>query len=292
MQKELQDVAEHIKELGLAVLSHSLRYTLQEYFISSDNTSYMEDLGVIQAAHACELLIKARIAQEHPLLIFSKLPESKKGTLDLELLAESGMTFQYNELPERLWAATGCKINEINLYKKFGKLRNAIQHFATPRDRDLSKETLEFLFAVVDPLIHDWWELYVVDYYVDNPLDPLDNFPEDPNNYEPPHNDIFNVLLKLDIQFLVSKRNKKQVENDVKNLNNLVRLIRLMEKLPNPKKLKKYQHLPLENEKIINGFSERLSLPYFEVCKLYGEAFHILKNPQLSKSYKNWRITI
>ncbi|MTJ52431.1 hypothetical protein FJR38_07000, partial [Anabaena sp. UHCC 0253] len=31
---------------------------------------------VVHTAHAAEILLKARIAQEHPLLIFSKLPKS------------------------------------------------------------------------------------------------------------------------------------------------------------------------------------------------------------------------
>lgn len=64
---------------------------------------------VVHAAHAAEILLKARIAEEHPLLIFSKLPkiDHKKETPTFTDLIEKGYTFSYAELPDQLWAATG-----------------------------------------------------------------------------------------------------------------------------------------------------------------------------------------
>ena len=47
------------------------------------------ELSVLQAAHAAEFLVKARIAEEHPLLVFERLPafQKNKGALDLSLLS-------------------------------------------------------------------------------------------------------------------------------------------------------------------------------------------------------------
>ncbi len=61
-------------------------------------------LCVVHAAHAAEILLKARIAQEHPLLIFSKLPKSlpTKDALTLIDLLENGRTLSYDELPDQL----------------------------------------------------------------------------------------------------------------------------------------------------------------------------------------------
>ena len=247
----------------------------------------MDILGVVQMAHACELLIKARIAEEHPLLIFSELPKSTTEIpiLNFKSLVESGKTFQYSELPERLWATTGYKFKneQIKLYKEFGKLRNTIQHFVTPEDKDISKETLKFAFGVIEPFINDSWGLYVADYYVENPLDPLGIFPKDYENYESPHNDIFNVLLKLNIKFRVSQRYRIQVEEDVKRLNNLVKVIELIKEFP------KQQVVNVDDWQIVDKFAIQLDLPRYDVFNLYNEALFMLRN---KTPYQEWCIAM
>lgn len=165
MNPELKNISEHILAMGVGVLSQAQRnafYTSYGYESRLDEGVY----GVLQAAHAAELIIKAAIAEQHPLLIFSNLPKSTKeedGFLSLNDLFESGKTIQYVDLPERLWAATGYKIEAIELFNKFGKLRNCIQHFATP-DRDLRTETTYFIYKVVDPILGHFWNKYAIEY--------------------------------------------------------------------------------------------------------------------------------
>lgn len=162
MNPELKGVAEHMRELGLGSMQHALRLSLYD---GGDNRWWGE-LSVLHAAHAAEILIKARIAQEHPLLIFQQVPKPAPGRVDplsFEELLESGMTLQYSELPQRLWAATGSRIAREDLYGKFGRLRNSIQHFASPK-ADPRERTLEFIFGVVDPFIGEQWDLYAIDY--------------------------------------------------------------------------------------------------------------------------------
>ena len=165
MNPELKNISEHILAMGIGVLSQAQKnvfYTSYGYDSRLDEGVY----GVLQAAHAAELIIKAAIAEQHPLLIFSSLPKSTKeedGFLSLNDLFESGKTIQYIDLPERLWAATGYKIEAIDLFNKFGKLRNCIQHFATP-DRDLRTETTDFIYKVVDPILGHFWNKYAIEY--------------------------------------------------------------------------------------------------------------------------------
>ena len=107
-------------------------------------------LSILQAAHAAEIFLKARIAQEHPLLIFELLPRSTQvdePLLSLAHLFERGRTVQYQQ---------------------FGRLRNTIQHFALPDNCDFSLETSRFIYGVVDPFMNQSWRLYAVDYCEDS----------------------------------------------------------------------------------------------------------------------------
>jgi hypothetical protein len=94
--------------LGLGALAHANWHANYHSF----ENDWWSELSVLQAAHAAEILIKARIAQQHPLLIFEHLPKppAVKTRLSLEHLLEQGRTYQYSELPDRLWAATGIMI--------------------------------------------------------------------------------------------------------------------------------------------------------------------------------------
>jgi hypothetical protein len=135
--------------------------------MSFDNDIW-EVVSIVQAAHAGELLIKARIAEEHPLLIFDRVPTTRPDQLvDVQLLAQEGRTFQYADLPQRLWAATGLHLADLKLYQSFGKLRNSVQHFAVPPGVDCSTECLRYVFGVLDPFINGCWGLHAIDYNED-----------------------------------------------------------------------------------------------------------------------------
>ncbi|EFD1002473.1 hypothetical protein FGT76_23115, partial [Escherichia coli] len=166
MDVNLKKVHEHMIVLGAGSLAHA-NYLAHFYDMSN---SMWSQLGVLQAAHACEIFLKARLAQEHPLLIFESLPKSTAdcvnkttGLLDFESLLEKGQTITYSELPEKVWAATGKKINNLKLYNDFGKLRNSIQHFAAP-NKDVSMLTSQFIYEVIDPFINAEWGMCAMDF--------------------------------------------------------------------------------------------------------------------------------
>ena len=153
MDKSLKSAHENMIRLGLGALAHA-NWTSAFFSWESDVWS---ELSVVQAAHAAEILIKARIAQEHPLLIFERLPRpaaEDEQLLSFERLLTEGRTYQYADLPNRLWATTGMLLPCADNFSDFGRLRNSIQHFATPPDVDLSTRTLDFIFSVVDPFIN------------------------------------------------------------------------------------------------------------------------------------------
>lgn len=173
-------------ELGLAALSHAVRHSA---YVDYEANSRWEDLSVLQAAHAAEILFKSRIAQEHPLLIFDTFPKTSDALLTTELLFEKGRTIDWSDIPNTLWATTGIQISNLDIFKKFGALRNGIQHFGVvPKGIDLSLETLKFIFSVVDPFINKCWGVYAVD--CDEDYDSSEHLP--------------GILLRQEILFLPS----------------------------------------------------------------------------------------
>ncbi|MCU0947954.1 MAG: hypothetical protein MUF47_06850 [Porphyrobacter sp.] len=162
---DFSDVDGAMLWLGRGALSHA---NWHAHYHNWDNMTWPQ-LSVLQAAHAAEILIKARIAEEHPLLIFESLPKPKSDTdiLSMEHLIDAGRTVQWKDLPDRLWATTGKKLPNRDLFEKFGRLRNSIQHFAAHHD-EAGLEASRFIFGVIDPFIHENWGLYAVDHNEDH----------------------------------------------------------------------------------------------------------------------------
>ena len=195
MHPELKEISQHILEVGIGVLSQAQRNSL---YCSYDSRIDEGVFGVLQAAHAAELIIKAAIADQHPLLIFSNLPKSTSvdgSLLSLNNVFESAKTIQYFDLPEKLWAATGYKIENLSSFHSFGKLRNCIQHFATP-DKDIRTATSEFIYQVIDPILEHFWDSYAVEYV-------------DLENYE---DDVFEILLSRGIKVRYPESMSKSAE--------------------------------------------------------------------------------
>lgn len=126
---------------------------------------------VVHAAHAAEILLKARIAQEDLRLIFYKLPKSSssKDTFTLIELLEEGRTLSYQQLPDKLEDTTGIKIPQRQQYSEFGRLRDQIMHFGIAKDEALDKLTLSYSLEVLDPLVESFWGRSVIDFIKNDP---------------------------------------------------------------------------------------------------------------------------
>jgi hypothetical protein len=190
-------VHEHMLELGLGALAHANGHA---NYMSFDNDKWPE-LSVLQAAHAAEILIKARIAQEHPLLIFEQLPRSSQvdgDILELKHLVERARTVQYFDLPDRLWATTGITLINTEKFQTFGRLRNSIQHFVPPPNINFGTETIKFIFEVIDPFINNCWGFYAVDY----------------NEDTEPYQYLIESLIRHSVKFLVSPSSVEYLDYD------------------------------------------------------------------------------
>ena len=185
---------------GRSSLAHALTLLITPTN-DSDYGYYQSELAVLMATHAAEILLKSRIAEEHPLLIFSRIPTSKnRDLLDVEALFETGRTIQYFDIPERLWATTGYKLKNQNLYLDFGDLRNNVQHFMRSRSKlYLKQKTLEFVFNVVDPFLYDFWGGYAIT-CIEHP------------EYSDEHEDLIRTLFFWDIDFVYPKDYENMVQ--------------------------------------------------------------------------------
>ena len=188
MDIEIEKVSRDILKLGLGALSHANRHAAY----SDEANDKWAELSVIQAAHAAELLVKAKIAEIHPFLIFSNLPSvSNQEELTLDKLAEDGRTIEWADLPKIFKTIIGCNFIQEDLFKKFGKMRNSVQHFGVLPNREKtspSLETLRFIYSYIDPFINQHWNLCAIDY------------DEDMDSYE--HLPI--TLIDYEIEFIVS----------------------------------------------------------------------------------------
>jgi len=113
---DIANIAENMREFGLSILGKAVC----EAICTMPRRPYAQALLVPLAAQAAEIIVKARIAEEHPLLIFESLPKPTPNLLDLKGLFEHGQTIQCKELAKILWATTGCEIKKVNEFLEFG----------------------------------------------------------------------------------------------------------------------------------------------------------------------------
>lgn len=149
-------------------------------------------LSVIHTAQAAEILLKARIADEHPLLIFKKIPDRKTShTLSLDMLIEKGQTLSYSELPDRLWASTGLLLDNLEEYYEFGRLRNQIIHTSMATRSDFNFISLKFSLEILDPLVEKFWGKSVIEFIQIHP-----------SRSETLKNLLFDIQIEKDVSFM------------------------------------------------------------------------------------------
>lgn len=160
--KDKYKIASQMRDFGLFMVAKGL--VTATY--SEIGNPYSHAMGLVQVANGFEILIKSKIVEEHPLLVFNKVPKETNlsdGNIKMEDLLEHGQTIMYSELPDRLWATTGYKIQPIELYNRFGRVRNQIIHFAIP-EISLSDFTLEYTFQIIETAINEWWGTTILEY--------------------------------------------------------------------------------------------------------------------------------
>jgi hypothetical protein len=170
MDESMRNVPRNMRKMGMLLFRDAFA-----------EAAYGENLlCVVHMAHAAEILLKARIAQEDPLSIFYNiLALSKKGknTLKFIDLIENGHTYGYAQLPEELEKKTGIKIERQEQYKEFGKIRNQIVHLSISNtEQALDELTLLYALELLDPLVEKFWGRSVFDFIKNDYFCELNSF--------------------------------------------------------------------------------------------------------------------
>jgi hypothetical protein len=164
MHESLKEIRTRILNLETDALTRA--NTDAAYF--DPDKQHRISLAPLAAAHAGELLLKALIAKEHPLLLFKNISEkTTDDEIDLDWLVRNGRTHDFSRLPSVLWAATGINIPDIGSFQRIAALRNQVQHFVDERESDVRLECLNFIYSNIDPLLHEHFGLTACSYHED-----------------------------------------------------------------------------------------------------------------------------
>jgi hypothetical protein len=167
MNPALKSIPDRVISLALGALAQANTHAT----FHDPGNEHWEAMGVLNAAHAGELVLKAAIAKEHPLLIFRDIFAFDDGRLDqieYETLIQRGKTHDFDKLPQIYWAVTGNRIQNPACYEKIRRARNAIQHFCMPGVSDLRHLSSEFIYTVVDPILYSCFGLYAIEFHEDH----------------------------------------------------------------------------------------------------------------------------
>lgn len=164
MHESLEDISDRILNLATGALKRA--NTDAVYF--DPGMEHRQSLAPLAAAHAGELVLKALIAREHPLLLFSNIGEkTTDNEIDLDWLLKNGRTHDFSKLPSVLWATSGIKVPNIESYRRIAAIRNQIQHFVDDRDVNVQYDCLQFIYSIIDPLLHKHFGIIACEFHED-----------------------------------------------------------------------------------------------------------------------------
>ncbi|WP_246164231.1 hypothetical protein [Blastochloris sulfoviridis] len=167
MNEELRQIPQRIFKLAIASLTQANTHAV---YVDPRN-DHWDVLSILNSAHAGELFLKTIIALEHPLLIFREIFSIDDGSspdIDLSSLLQKGRTHDFERLPQALWVSTGIRLPNPSCYERLRRARNSIQHFCAPKDVELGRLSLEFIYTIIDPLIYQQLGICAINFH-ENP---------------------------------------------------------------------------------------------------------------------------
>ncbi len=170
MNAELIQIPNRILEVALGALIQANHHAV---FYDQYSSGWPET-AVLSTATAAELVLKAIVAKEHPLLIFRDLFDLENPLheeITVERLIERGRTYGLEHMPKLLWVTTGERIPDQKLFEKLRLTRNSIQHFCAPTNvgdlRDLARQ---FIYKNIDPLLKRHFSICAIEYHQDHDI--------------------------------------------------------------------------------------------------------------------------
>lgn len=172
MHAILNELSDNILKSALGALSQA---NMHAAFFDPGN-EHWGNVSVVNATHAGELVVKAAIAQQHPLLIFKdvfKLDDYSGNEISLDTLLRKAKTHEFQHLPMILWAVCKERIPDQASFDEIRAMRNNVQHFFHPAGlsgigQDAREASLRFLYKNVDPLLKRHFDLCAIEYHEDH----------------------------------------------------------------------------------------------------------------------------
>lgn len=168
MHNELKEIPDRILHVAIGALMQANRHAV----FYDPGMDHWTNMGILNAALAGELFLKAVIAKEHPLLIFRdlfQLNDDNNEELSIDHIIRKGKTYGFESLAKLLWVTTGERLPDMESFEKLRKARNSIQHFCVPSEgEDLRSISLRFLYNNIDPLIYKHFNIYAIEHHEDH----------------------------------------------------------------------------------------------------------------------------
>ena len=187
--EHIDNIPNRILKLGLAALAQA--NTQAVYF--DPGVEETDALSVINAVLAGELIIKAVIAKQQPLLIFKNLFQlgpADTEEITVERLLRSGKTYTFGELPNLLWTCTGNQISDYEVFREIQNVRNSLTHFCRPDHTNLNLLSLNFIYGEIEPLLYDHFDYCAIEHHNDTSVD---------------YSYVVNCLIHNEVLFIVPK---------------------------------------------------------------------------------------
>jgi hypothetical protein len=159
MRDQFKEISKNMIDFACSVASVSIYQCIYMPMIE-----YQEATAVSLMAQAIEIILKARLAQEHPLLIFEKVPKYDPKKDSIEQLFLDGKTVSYLELPNMLQLTLGYSLSDAKLYKDLWNKRSQLIHFGIHKnDYDISEIVLGAGIKILEPVLHQFWGRTIFD---------------------------------------------------------------------------------------------------------------------------------
>lgn len=158
MLKDLNAINSGMVEFGCSLLGKSL-YDLTFAPMGGECIHPYAYSSLVQAL---EILMKAAIAEKHPLLIYEKIPKLTSKKDQLNEFFKKARSRSFLDLPDLLALTTNYQI-EYNLLEAAWINRCKIIHIGHNLSLDYTYSGLELTFKVIDPFIYKFWNRSSID---------------------------------------------------------------------------------------------------------------------------------
>lgn len=158
MLRELNEINNGMVDFGCSLLGKSL-YDLT---FAPMGGACVHPYAFSSLVQSLEILMKAAIAEKHPLLIYEKIPKLTSKRNQLNEFFKKARSRNFLDLPDLLELTTNYQI-ERKLLEDAWINRCKIIHIGQNSNSDYTYLGLDLTFKVIDPFIYTFWKRSSID---------------------------------------------------------------------------------------------------------------------------------